>query len=268
MCVSATIPVRVSLLLWLIQAKMGLWTIEQPATSLAHRHPRFREVVSLVRVWRVGFWLGRYGARSPKRLRVWSNSSGIGAFRTTPMTKKDRDRLPDRLAVSGVNAQGKKVFSGKQKLLKQSQPCSQLFLSNMQVHGLPILFVYLCMPAPGAIRQALAESTRGCLPKAFSKKDGDHPVASIRLCFIACNDYTACVCVLLQTLSAALLHSALGRMVACLLHLQQVAGSFWDDMMEEMRKDPWEDARMQEVVDYLYHNKRCAKPEWPVVPPA
>ena len=72
---------------------------------------------------------------------------------------------------------------------------------------------------------------------------------------------------LLQILSAALCIQHWVEFVACLLHLGQVGGPFWDGMMEEMKKDPWEDANMQEVVDYLYHNKRCAKPEWPIVPP-
>ena len=30
--------------------------------------------------------------------------------------------------------------------------------------------------------------------------------------------------------------------------------------MEDVAEDAWEDANMDEVIDYLYHNKRCNVP--------
>ena len=114
-------PVRVVLLLWLVQARGCFWTLEQPATSLAWRHHRFRQLCRRLRVWRIGFWLGMFGAKSPKRLRLWANSKAIRAFKTQPMTKKDRDRLPQRLAKKKINSRGEVTYTGDKAALKESQ---------------------------------------------------------------------------------------------------------------------------------------------------
>ena len=88
---------------------------------MVDRHPRFRALVASFRIFRVSFWLSKYGARSPKRLKMYSNSRGVRAFRTRALTKRERERLPDRLASHRVNANGKKVWTGKKTLLKNSQ---------------------------------------------------------------------------------------------------------------------------------------------------
>ena len=118
---------RVVLLLYLVQAIGGLWTLEQPVSSLAYRHPRFRELIRKIRVFRLGFWLSKWGGLSPKRLRLWSNSKAIAYFHTAPLTKAQRDKLPVRLAKTSTNAQGKKTFTGDKQALKGSQSYPQLF---------------------------------------------------------------------------------------------------------------------------------------------
>ena len=44
---------RMCILIYMILAHMGTFTIEQPSTSLLFRHPRFQQIVGLVKVaWR------------------------------------------------------------------------------------------------------------------------------------------------------------------------------------------------------------------------
>ena len=99
---------RVALALWLIHALGKTWVVEQPASSIAGRHPRFRALLRCMRIWRIHFWLCKFGSKSPKRLKLWSNSRGIRFFGTSVLTKKQRERLPHRLAKTKVRADGKK----------------------------------------------------------------------------------------------------------------------------------------------------------------
>ena len=103
--------------------------IEQPSSSLLHRHPRFRGLVSIFRIFRISFWLAKFGAKSPKRLKLFSNSSGIGKFRTGKLSKQQREKLPHRLASYKIDPiTGKKTYTGNKALLKESQTETQLLL--------------------------------------------------------------------------------------------------------------------------------------------
>ena len=106
-----------------------VFVVEQPSSSLLHRHPRFRALVSILRIFRISFWLSKFGAKSPKRLKLFSNSSGIGKFRTGKLSKQEREKLPHRLASYKIDPiTGKKTYTGNKALLKESQTETQLLL--------------------------------------------------------------------------------------------------------------------------------------------
>ena len=111
---------RLALALWLLHAMKCVWVVEQPGTSLLGRHPRMRQLLKVMRIFRCSFWMCKYGSPSPERLKLFSNSAGIRFFRTSPLTKKQRERLPVRLASTRVRADGTKSYSGN-KHLKDSQ---------------------------------------------------------------------------------------------------------------------------------------------------
>ena len=113
---------RVCLALWLISSRKCVWALEQPISSLAHRHPRFQELLRAIRIFRASLWLSHYGARSPKRIKLFSNSSGVRAFRTPKLTRRMRERLPLRLATSKVKADGKKAYTGNKASLTEFSP--------------------------------------------------------------------------------------------------------------------------------------------------
>lgn len=99
----------------LIICRGGVFVIEQPATSVVFRHPRFNELLKLVtetwlldmstyvclnreklrlqkpllfkhwiplKVYKQSFWMQGWGGKTPKRTTLWSNSSAIRLFKT------------------------------------------------------------------------------------------------------------------------------------------------------------------------------------------
>ena len=144
---SSVLAPRVALALWLIHSMDKTWVIEQPASSLAARHPRFRALLKCMRIWRIAFWLCKYGAASPKRLKLWSNSRGIRFFGTSALTKKQRERLPHRLAETKIGPDGRKTYTGNKALLKDSQTRPQRIYIVTRLapafHVPHILFMYV-----------------------------------------------------------------------------------------------------------------------------
>ena len=134
-----------TLLIILALAKGAVWVLEQPVSSIIWRHPRLRWLLQSSRVacsayiwslelrewvvcllleaFRCAFWMLRFGARSPKRTRLWSNSRGIRHFASArPLTKHERIRRggDTTLATSSVGRDGKKKFTGKKDALRKS----------------------------------------------------------------------------------------------------------------------------------------------------
>ena len=63
----------------------------------------------------------RFGAKSPKRTRLWSNSKGIAAFLDSrPLGHLEKARLQNTLVTRHVDSKGRKRFTGKASLLKAS----------------------------------------------------------------------------------------------------------------------------------------------------
>ena len=72
------------------------------------------------KAFRAGFWMCRFGAKSPKRSRLWSNSRGIAAFQDPrPLTAAEKRRTVT-LVRRHIDPQGKKRFTGKKDSLKAS----------------------------------------------------------------------------------------------------------------------------------------------------
>ena len=51
-----------------------IFALEQPETSLAFRHPRFQAYLQQFVVYARTFYLGSFGAESPKPVTIYSNS--------------------------------------------------------------------------------------------------------------------------------------------------------------------------------------------------
>lgn len=101
----------------LIISRGGVFVIEQPATSVVFRHPRFNELLHLVtetrlldistivclnhekikvrfvlfvlfkhripfKVYKQSFWMQGWGGKTPKRTTLWANSAAIRLFKT------------------------------------------------------------------------------------------------------------------------------------------------------------------------------------------
>ena len=77
----------------------------------------------LIEAFRCAFWMLRFGASSPKRTRLWSNSRGIRHFANArPLTKHEREKRGGvaTLATSSFGRDGKKKFTGKKDALRKS----------------------------------------------------------------------------------------------------------------------------------------------------
>ena len=67
--------------------------------------------------------MSRFGAKSPKRTRLWANSRGVSAFTDSrPMTAKEKKKVRKSVLVQvKINPKtGKKVFTGNKAELKAS----------------------------------------------------------------------------------------------------------------------------------------------------
>lgn len=63
---------RMTLVVYLLEARACVWLYEQPMTSLLWQHPRMQDLVRRVLVYQTQMWMGSYGAESPKSTCLWS----------------------------------------------------------------------------------------------------------------------------------------------------------------------------------------------------
>ena len=136
-------------------AKHGVFIVEQPRSSLLYRHPRFQLLLKVCRaswidiemhgnvtqgilgsscmrytgfvdqlskVWRIAFWMKRFGSRSPKRTILYANTRGIRHFQTLPLSKAEmKDPRNTQLVRKTISKKtGKAQFTGGSQL-KASQ---------------------------------------------------------------------------------------------------------------------------------------------------
>lgn len=159
-------PVRTVLAMMLVMAKQGVWVLEQPSTSLVFRLRRFQKIlrmcraswmhnqfsfvgtiwlVLLLHAWFIGilwlkdrpaqvykqsFWMRAYGAATPKRTTLWSNSTGVRFFATSKQCiQKMKAAKGPKLADSYIDHRGHKRFKGN-RFLKKSQHRPHLIFAD------------------------------------------------------------------------------------------------------------------------------------------
>lgn len=100
--------------------------------------------VHIPKVWRVGFWMRKYGAKSAKRTRIWSNTPQIRRFMTGKLKLRKRDRRRT-LAKTYVDANGKKRFSGKRNAMRASARLIWIYY-YMYMHAMFMFsFLHVCV---------------------------------------------------------------------------------------------------------------------------
>lgn len=110
---------RMCILIYIILAHQGHFTIEQPSTSLLFRHPRFQQIISLVKVWRVHFWMRLLGSKYPKRSVIYSSSPKVWRFKTGHL-RMGRRKSKGLLVKHYRDSTGRARFVGKKVNLKHS----------------------------------------------------------------------------------------------------------------------------------------------------
>ncbi|CAK9010992.1 unnamed protein product [Durusdinium trenchii] len=86
---------RCSFLFLLIHALGGVWALEQPRSLLLMQYGRMRDVAARIQVYDVAFWMAGFGAKTPKRSMLWSNSIGCMHFQTPKLSMKKAKLLKD-----------------------------------------------------------------------------------------------------------------------------------------------------------------------------
>ena len=71
---------RMSLIVWLLEAKKVLWVYEQPASSLLWEHNRMRSLVKSRFIYRTHMFMGSYGAPTKKPTMLWGPDPLINMF--------------------------------------------------------------------------------------------------------------------------------------------------------------------------------------------
>ena len=68
---------RMTLILYILQAKNIFWLYEQPSSSILWCHPRMEEFIKRHPAWRCFTWMGGFGADSPKGTTLWSSRPAV-----------------------------------------------------------------------------------------------------------------------------------------------------------------------------------------------
>ena len=94
-CALRIVCCRCSFLFLLIHALGGVWALEQPRSLLLMQYGRMRDVAARIQVYDVAFWMAGFGAKTPKRSMLWSNSIGCMHFQTPKLSMKKAKLLKD-----------------------------------------------------------------------------------------------------------------------------------------------------------------------------
>ena len=106
---------RMTLILWVLEAKRVLWLYEQPQTSMLFQHPRMQAFLKVCTVFRCHMWMGSYGADTPKGTHLWAPDSCVSKF-ALPLPDKDWDQLVTKkvLPDGRVQVTGNAALKGSQ----------------------------------------------------------------------------------------------------------------------------------------------------------
>ena len=96
--------------------------IEQPSSSLMSSHPRFQNLVQRTRVFSVRFWMGHYGALSPKATILYASAPELLEGFETGRPPPAKVALMKKY----IDSNGKQRCVGK-TALKQSQKYPRQF---------------------------------------------------------------------------------------------------------------------------------------------
>ncbi|CAK8988137.1 unnamed protein product [Durusdinium trenchii] len=115
---------RLALLCLLTVALNGTFVIEQPISSLIMHHPRMQCLHASFEIYRCGFWMWWYGARTPKRTVLWSSSRAVGQFWTRRLQRvkveqaRALDPNPPQPVKKYKDSEGKPRYHGTADLTK------------------------------------------------------------------------------------------------------------------------------------------------------
>ncbi|CAK9079922.1 unnamed protein product [Durusdinium trenchii] len=119
---SNLLAARTCLAILLVMAKRGVWVLEQPSSSLAFRLRRFQDqLVRKTRVYRQSFWMRGWGATTPKRTTLWSNSTAVRFFSTSKKARSIGKGKGPKLAEVYHDKSGRKRYKGIPQALRKSQ---------------------------------------------------------------------------------------------------------------------------------------------------
>lgn len=120
---------KMTLILWLLQAKNCVWVYEQPSSSLLWHHPRMVEYIRKNLAWKIFTWMGGFNADSPKGTVLWSSSY---------MVRMLARSLPDRqwnadMTVVKTSKHGKKSVTGGAGLKSSQTYTTEFGMSTLSM---------------------------------------------------------------------------------------------------------------------------------------
>ena len=151
---------RVALLIYLIVSMEGTFLLENPASSCILLHPHLQHlffrslrqwgvpaplVARVARfpsqVWRTTFWMRKFGAPTPKRTMIISNSSRVGQLDLGPLSKQEKIVGKEfKTCRRYVDRKGPVRYC-ETKALKQTQCLGRMV--PVSLHGMVTLLCYL-----------------------------------------------------------------------------------------------------------------------------
>lgn len=110
---------RVMALYWVAIARGHMVVLEQPASSIMFRHPRFQELLAHVQIYKHKEHLGHFLAESPKLIALYSNDACISQV----CRYRKRSWLPqsERVAKQYRDAEGNRRVVGDVNLKRTQQ---------------------------------------------------------------------------------------------------------------------------------------------------
>lgn len=126
------------MVLWLALARGAYVCIEQPSSSLITRHPRWREFLSIIRLFEARFHMRDFGAPTAKLTTVWCSSRAF-----LPMVLKRRNKVKKGEKRRAVAVKTARVYVDKNGLrrccgtknLKPTQPDAQFLIEYAQCNA-------------------------------------------------------------------------------------------------------------------------------------
>ena len=121
---------RMTLILWLLQAKRVFYLYEQPGSSLLWYHPDMERFAMRCAVYRAWTWMGSFGADSPKGTCLWSSRASVQKLsRVLP----DRKFHEAQITKETTNKDGTVSVSGGRDLKASQAYTAEFGFSTLSV---------------------------------------------------------------------------------------------------------------------------------------